>query len=266
MIQIMYRPAEVVEGLWQLAGETSEIADVRDEIESWKGPSLGHGDLVYVRSKGMKSPMLFVFDSDRSSLVEPETVSVRGWVSLWEGSRSEASTMLRECAAVDRRRTALAACACVEMSLPYVLAGEERPRLAIEAARRAIGGQATGDDVRAAAMEAMDAIDEMYTPAGRTRGQYPYGFRSSQAAIMAAVRVADAASASWNYDDFPAAVSSSFLAAMRARPRVDVQSIRRAMAREVRRRIPLSVLACSLVGARDPLPLPRENTKGVSKR
>ena len=50
-----------------------------------------------------------------------------------------------------RREVVLAACACAETALKYVPKGEDRPRLAIETARRWADGKATLQEVRVAA-------------------------------------------------------------------------------------------------------------------
>jgi hypothetical protein len=52
----------------------------------------------------------------------------------------------------DRKQLVLAACACARLSLKYVPAGEDRPRIAIETAEKwARDEGATLDDIRAAA-------------------------------------------------------------------------------------------------------------------
>ena len=52
--------------------------------------------------------------------------------------------------ALYRQTLVLAACACAETALCHVAAGDDRPRLAIEAARRWARGEATVEEVRAA--------------------------------------------------------------------------------------------------------------------
>jgi hypothetical protein len=56
-----------------------------------------------------------------------------------------------------REELVVAACACAERSLKYVRTGEERPRIAIETARRWAQGQAKISEVRAAADAAYSA-------------------------------------------------------------------------------------------------------------
>lgn len=51
---------------------------------------------------------------------------------------------------VPRQELVLAACDCAETALRYVPEGEDRPRLAIETARRWARGEATVEEVRAA--------------------------------------------------------------------------------------------------------------------
>ena len=62
---------------------------------------------------------------------------------------------------VAREPVVLAACACARTALRYVLAGEDRPRVAIEMAERWARGEATIAEVRsaAAAAYAADAAD-----------------------------------------------------------------------------------------------------------
>ena len=79
----------------------------------------------------------------------------------WLGGRDSAQ-MWAECQRPDwllwwagqivpRRDLVLAACDCVETALQFVPADEHRPRLAIETARRWAHGEATLDEVAAAA-------------------------------------------------------------------------------------------------------------------
>lgn len=49
-----------------------------------------------------------------------------------------------------RQQLTLAACDCAELALKYVESGEDRPRLAIETARKWARGEATLDEVRSA--------------------------------------------------------------------------------------------------------------------
>lgn len=58
---------------------------------------------------------------------------------------------------VPRQELVLAACDCAELALRYVSEGENRPRLAIETARRWAKGDATVEEVRAADAAALAA-------------------------------------------------------------------------------------------------------------
>jgi hypothetical protein len=257
MIRIMYRPAEVVEGGWQPVGEARTLDDIRDEIDSWQGPRLGHGDLV---AFGTKVTTLLVFDGARGALVEVGDAPKTGWVTFWEGKKADATSLFRRCSAVDRRRIVLAACAVAESSLKYLPAGEDRPRVAIETARRWARGEATLKEVR-------DASDAAYAAraAARAAADADDAAAARSSASAAAARAADAAyddaadvtdSAAVSVDD---AAYAAYLAADDSY--ADAAYYYSGAAKVVRRYIPLSVLACSLVGARDPLPLPRENPK-----
>lgn len=56
-----------------------------------------------------------------------------------------------------RQEIVLAACECAELALPYVTQGEDRPRIAIETARKWAHGEATLDEVQSAAYAAYAA-------------------------------------------------------------------------------------------------------------
>ena len=59
---------------------------------------------------------------------------------------------------VDPKAFVRIACDCARTALPFVPEGENRPRLAIEAAERWMRGEATIDEVRDAADAAADAV------------------------------------------------------------------------------------------------------------
>jgi hypothetical protein len=245
VVKIFYRPAEVIEGRWQLVGEVPSLDDARDELASWQGPRLGHGDLVVV---GTKVPTLFVFDGARGALAEVGGAPKTGWVSYWEGKAANAASLFRRCDAVDRRRIALAACAVAESSLKYGPAGEDRPRLAIEAARRGALGGGNAEELR----DARQAVSYVSTLGAILLADAAYAVISIVMDDRRGNTVATAQAESAVYSAAQAYVENTGeLGAQRAR--------HREMAPMVRRYIPLSVLACSLVGARDPLPMPREN-------
>jgi len=56
-----------------------------------------------------------------------------------------------------RKKLVLAACGCARLSMKYVRAGEDRPRIAIETAERWAKGKATIEEVRTAASAASAA-------------------------------------------------------------------------------------------------------------
>jgi hypothetical protein len=58
---------------------------------------------------------------------------------------------------VDRKIIVCIVCDCAEMALQYVPAGEDRPRLAIEMARKWTKGEVSLDEVRSAANAAANA-------------------------------------------------------------------------------------------------------------
>jgi hypothetical protein len=88
--------------------------------------------------------------------------------------------------ALTRQTLVLAACAAAETALPHVLAGEERPRVAIETALRWARGEATVEEVRVASADA----DAYYARAAA---------RAARAAAHAAARAAAHAAAAAAY-------------------------------------------------------------------
>jgi len=64
-----------------------------------------------------------------------------------------------------RKKLVLAACGCARLSLKYVKAGEERPRIAIETAEKWARGKATIEEVRIAAYAAYAAAYAVYAAA-----------------------------------------------------------------------------------------------------
>lgn len=70
-----------------------------------------------------------------------------------------------------RSTVMLAACDCAETALRYVPEGEDRPRRAIEVARRYHRGEATGDELEAARAEARAAAREAGGSAARAEAR-----------------------------------------------------------------------------------------------
>ena len=81
-----------------------------------------------------------------------------------------------------RKEVVLAACACAETALQYILPGEDRPRNAIETARRWVRGEATMDEVRSAASDAYAA----YAAASAASSSAFYAAASAYAVFSAA--------------------------------------------------------------------------------
>ena len=104
----------------------------------------------------------------------------RGDWMLWLAARS----------GVDRKVLVLAACACARTALKHVTKGEERPRVAIETAERWARGEATIEEVRAAAAAAADA-DAVYA----ATAVYAAAAAAASDAAADAAYAADAAAA-----------------------------------------------------------------------
>ena len=210
---------------WQKLDECTDHDGVADVLEQ-HGDALPHGALVRVLEHG-RTIALHVTDAGRGALVEvPDGAAL---IALWESD--DAPAMLRACQTVDRRRLVLAACDCAESVLHLVPAREERPRRAIETAREWVRGRATQDEVLAAARSAAYATNAASAAAAARCAAYAADADYAYAAAYAADAAADAA-----------------YAADYAFARADAATI-------VLRHIPLAVVACARVGARDPLPV-----------
>jgi hypothetical protein len=88
---------------------------------------------------------------------------------------------------VDRRLVVLAACDCARLALPRIPDGEHRPRLAIEAAERWARGEATIEEVRAAA-SAADAYATYATYAASATSYAAYAAYAADDAYAAVPR------------------------------------------------------------------------------
>lgn len=219
---------------WELLDACTDHDGVTDVLEQ-HGDALPHGALVRVVEHG-ETIALHVADSARGALVP-----VPDWprlVALWESD--DAPAMLRGCSRVNLRRLVLTACDFAESVLHLVPAREERPRRAIETAREWVRGRATQDEVWAAARSAAYATNAASAAAAARCAAY---------AADAAGAAADAAEAAYAADyaaDYAATTAEAVVYATAATA-ATATSI-------VLRHIPLAVVACASVGARDPLP------------
>ena len=100
---------------------------------------------------------------------------------------------------VARPLVVLAACACARTALRYVLAGEDRPRVAIETAERWARGEATIAEVRSAYADAAYAAADACAAAAAYAAAYAATYAAAAAyaatAYAAAYAAADAAAA-----------------------------------------------------------------------
>lgn len=93
------------------------------------------------------------------------------WMLWWIGRTMRGGPMSAE-----RRPLVRVGCACARLALPYVRAGEDRPRLAIEIAERWANGDdtVTREQLRASAYAAADARHKVWKQcADLVRQEYP---------------------------------------------------------------------------------------------
>ena len=96
----------------------------------------------------------------------------------------------------DRQALVLCICDIAETVLCYVPAREDRPRIAIETARRWARGEATEDEVRAAARAAYAAYNVVFVVATATAAAKAVAYTAvAQSNVTAAVYATDAVSA-----------------------------------------------------------------------
>jgi len=129
------------------------------------------------------------------------------WLLWWAGQ------------VVSRQELVLAACDCAETALRYVPEGEDRPRLAIETARRWARGEATVKEVDAARYAALASyINAGYAAGYAALTAYatpaPYAAHSAAAAAEEATRAAARADA---YAATPAAANAAMCQLIRTR-------------------------------------------------
>lgn len=257
----------------------------------WRGPPLGHGDLVRVAGG---STSLSVFDAERGHLVPvPDRGPRSTSVARWEGARAVASDMLFVAAAAGSRATA----ACLALSRGALCSALSRGALAQMATcgadlpvavpkslaalaavdRWAAGGGSSTPLERLELLEvarvqaALEAVSlgERADELGGRDYDSP-GHRSARS-------VAAAASACTSTVEFALhATTTTALAEVAARSVAlyaaeslalgddeATEAELRRMAPTVRDVIPLSVVACALVGARIPVGIPN---RGASRR
>lgn len=231
-VEILYRPAEAGrETLFAHVAEVLSMPAAADELASWNGPFVHHGDLV--RVVGMSHDRLFVFDGDVSAFKRvPKPLTVE----FYEASDWDPARIFRQCGKVDERKRALVALDCVERALKLAGIFDKRINKSLDLKRSWALGEILRDD----------AIPSIASLALAIEG------RSTKRVAANSV----------NY-----ALSRQYAAAVDATARVhmDVLGVLEAdrgpyaeLCDIIRRHIPLSVAACAALTMRDPLPLPRE--------
>jgi hypothetical protein len=114
-----------------------------------------------------------------------------------------------------QQQVVLAACDCAELSLKYVAAGEARPRIAIETARKWARGEATIEEVTDAAHAAHDAYAAAYAAAhaAAAYAAYAAAYAAYAAAYAAYAAYAAAAYAAYAAYAYAAAYDAAYDAA-----------------------------------------------------
>jgi hypothetical protein len=127
-----------------------------------------------------------------------EWVGSRGLSAAWrECERADWMLWFAARVEIDRKALVLAACDCAETALRFVPEGEDRPRVAIETARRWARGAATLQETRDAA-DAASAADSAADASAEIAASYAAhasyaAAASASSASYAAVSAADSA-------------------------------------------------------------------------
>lgn len=257
MIRIFYRPAEASCEPFAHVASLRDGEDAADEIASWSGPRLHHGDLV--RLFRGKDEDLFIFDADASELVEVKSeTGAQPWVVFWEKADDVAAArMASSCALVPSARVVLAACECATAAVLRA-SGVGSPLLG------ALEVSASWARSRGGAVAARRLVDYVASTRDAASAASASGDHAAREAAMAANSVTRAARAASSGDGIACAryasnaiwsatesigAAGGFGADIRRRANEEAVS-------SVRKFVPLSVLACGRVGARDPLPVP----------
>ena len=274
--RILYKPAEGdAETPWAEVGSVRTLDAIQDEVSSWRGPALRHGDMVRFVSVSGRERGMYVFDGSSSALVLAPPVSGWDtrrvvpvtWAEVWE-DRATSHGMLLACSArgghVDSRRLAMAACECAAQSVHLVGAlrvGEARAAIAAGMSL-AISGQ--GREALLQRNERRNADRNAAT----SRGEDPIE-KLARSSVYHAVDAATTWHGNDGHDDarLAAAYAANAIVLLAwptgtARSQVEFEA-RDAYHHEVLQdggrivsfRVPLSVAVCAAAGLKDPLPL-----------
>lgn len=247
-VDLSWRAAADELGAWTAASSARTVREALDEVESWRGQRLHHGDLVAVSSAARRR--LFVFDSARSSLAQvPDPPPPRRpLIEVW-GPAARADLMLDWCPLVDPWRVCAAACELAEHVLHIADEVDGRPRAAVAAARAAFLGSAqarpvapSADGAMAAAQAARARIAVYYAALAAAEAAYC----AMYACIPARRYIGDAVSAS--------ARSAAHHASRAVEHSGGAGAVEWLQSQQgvVRSWVTLSHAACAAVGAADP--------------
>lgn len=260
MYAVEHRPCADAWVPWSTVSVARTEAEARDELESWVGPSLRHGDMLRLRGAGRRRASLYVFDAGRGPVRVPAGAS--GLTeAAWEGDGAAADDMLKRCSGVALARVALAACECADYVSSVAPAANGAVTLT-----RAAAALMIEEGEREMPVGSLDLLDEARELADREGDEAGDGHEAACFAAYAASHCAlvviramngegkDAVAGAAESAAWYAAASASF-AGERASWGEPGDAVRRSLSARVRRYVPLPVAACAVVGAADPLPV-----------
>lgn len=257
-LALEYRAAEYgMETPWLLHRKDLTFEGVHDELLSWGGPSLRHGDLVRV-TRGLGDHSLYVWDEGSGSLMKaPNMVGqpvVMPWLQVWENDLSAAKDMLLTCEKVNPQRLGIYVMDCL---LDVAVSSEPYPSAGLcGVLNRAREALRTGE------------------PVARVPW-VPWASRHHRLSYVQEAAVAFLSPYS-EWEKYPKPPQSmpelhrwAAAASIHARqqlPRTMLPTWVGREAKRVRKFIPTTVAVCASLGLRDPLPLPPRNTMSEADR
>lgn len=230
------------------------VAEAADELSSWQGPPLSHGDLAVIDELvggTSRAPSAgYVFDADSSSFVAwpavPLSTGASSWLDAWEGGKVSPDMMVFFAAGVAPQNVAAAVVECARLLEPLVEGDSALVfKMTVAGADKVLRGGLS-----------KESIDGLVREAGRwaqgqTRRSAEEALRAASGALQCSVA---APGAGKNFRSYASAhaLSCSRAAQSGRRSRGRAAPTEAEMCVAVRWHLPLSAVMCGRLGLRSP--------------